>query len=124
MKRAFLLVTLFIEIYSFSVHPLIERPAMVENPVYNDFHTAPVHFFHEFRKIFVALSKIDAGSDAPDIFRSVAVVMLPILHTVVRIFLYYSEMRVDMVVILGIVFVVRRRNEQRIEVNRLDSQVL
>ena len=124
MVRALLFIPLFVEVYSLSVKPFVERTAVIEHPVYNYAHSACVNFLYEVGKIFVALFEVDFRSYALYIFGRVAVVVFPVLHTVVHIFLDNREVRVDMVVILSIVFMVGGRNEQRIEINSLYAQIL
>ena len=53
-----LFITWRIFIDPFSVQPFIERSAMIEHAVQNDFHASPVGFFHHFRKKFVACFQI------------------------------------------------------------------
>ena len=50
--------------------------------------------------------------------------LFPVLHRVVAIVLDHGEMRVYIVVVLRVVLVVRRRNEQRIKINNFHAEAL
>ena len=97
---------------------------MIENAVYDDPHSARVNFLYELGKVRVAFFEVFMRGYPLYISGRIAVVMLPELHAVVQIILDYRDMRVDMVVVLCVVFMVGGRNEQRVEINCLDAQIL
>ena len=76
-----------------------------------------MNFFYERGKIFVGAIQINARSRAFYILGRVAVMMLPKLHSVVAVVAYHGEMRVDIIVILHVVFMVGRGNEKGVEIN-------
>ena len=79
---------------------------MVEYAVYDDPHSARVNFLYELGKVRVAFFEVFMRGYPLYISGRIAVVMLPELHAVVQIVLDYRDMRVDMVVVLSVVFMV------------------
>ena len=49
--------------------------------------------------------------------------MFPVLHLMVAVVLYNSKMRIDISIVLRIVFMVGRRNKKRVEINGFYSEI-
>ena len=83
-----------------------------------------MEFFTETRKIGITCIEIVDRSDTFDVARSIPVVFFPVLHRMFHIVFYHGEMRINMVVILYIIFVAGGRNEQWIEIDHFNAEVL
>ena len=106
------------------VHPLVEGSAVVEHAVQDDAHAAAVKFLAEGGEERVALFQVFHAGDAADILRRVAVMLFPGLHDMIHIVGDDAEMRINMLVILAVVFVAGRGDKDRVQVEDLNPQVL
>ena len=97
---------------------------MVENAVKDDAHPAGVQFMAEVGKEHTAPLQILHGGDAADILRRVAVMLLPRLHFMIHIIGDDAEMRIDMLIILAVVFMTGRGDKDRIQVQHLNAEIL
>ena len=111
-------------IYPFPVHPFIERTAMVEHTVQYDLHSPPVKFFHQPYEELVAGFQVPAVGRALLVLARFGVIGHAFGQDLSSVFQYHSVVRVDIIIILDIIFMVRRRYEQRVEVQHLDSELL
>ena len=118
------LIIFLIFINAFSVHPFIKRPAMVEHAVKDDSHAAPVKFFYQLDEQLVAGFQILNIRRSFLILRSKPVLRHAFCQDFSPIFHDHPIMRVYIIIILNIVFVVGRRDKQRIEVQDFHAQIL
>ena len=118
------LETCLAQINPLMIHPFVEGAAVIEYAVQNDAHAAAVQFPAQDRKQFITLFQVFHTGNPADIFRRVTVVLFPGLHNMVHIIGNDAEMRINMLVILAVVFVAGRRNKNRVEVQDLDPQIL
>ena len=97
---------------------------MVEYSVQNDTHPAPVYFLTEVREPFIAGFKIFRMRRAAYVERSLRVITDPGIQDLPLIPWYDSQVWIDVFIILRVVFMPRRRNKYRVEIDHLDTKRL
>ena len=112
------------EINPFMIHPLIERTAVVEDTVQDNLHSPAVEFLAERGEEVIALFQVFLTGDAADIFRRISVMLFPGLHNMIHIIGNYTEVGIDMLIVLTIVFMAGGGNKDRVEIKDLDPQIL
>ena len=94
---------------------------MVKHTVQNDFHSPLMYFFHKMGKKLIGGFQILFVHDTFNIFGGMGIVLIPFLQYLSAIFLNNSKMWVDIIIVLCIVFVIRRRNKDGIQVEHLHA---
>ena len=107
-----------------SVHPFVERAAVVKHTIQNHADSARMCFLHKLYKQLVARLKILSGSHTLLIFRRFAVVPVARRETFTAILDDPAVVRIDIVIILAVIFMVGGGDKQRIEIDRLDAEIL
>ena len=97
---------------------------MIEYSVQYHAHSAPVHLFHQFRKQCIACFQIFFRPGTDLVHGRITVALRPLRKRTASVFDDPSVMRIDIVIILNVIFMIRRRYKQRIEVDHLDPQFL
>ena len=109
---------------SFPVQPLIKGTAMVEYTVYNNVHPPFMGFLHHPDKQFVACFQIGIIRHPVHIFCGKPIFPLPRRQQLPLFLHNFTEMRVNIIIILNIIFMVGRRNKQGIKIDNLHAQLL
>ena len=104
-------------INSFSVYPFIKGTTVIKDTVQDNPHSSLMKFFHKFYKQRIAGFQILLIRHAFLILCSEMVFFLAFRQDFSTVFYNFSKMRIDIIIILYIVFVVGWRDKQRIEVN-------
>ena len=112
------------QIDPFVIHPLVIGAAVVEHTVQNNAHAPAVQLFAEGGEEIVALLQVFHAGDPADVFRRIAVMLLPGLHDVIQVIRDDAEMRIDMLVILTVVFMAGGGDKNRVEIKHLDAEIL
>ena len=110
-------------INSFSVHPLIERAAVIEYSVKDHPHAPCVHLLHQFCKQAVACLQIPNVPCPILIFCRSGIVLFSFWKNLSSVVCNHAVMRVDVVIILNIILVIRRGNKQWIEIDDFNSKL-
>ena len=118
------LETGFSEIYPFMIHPLIEGTAVIEYAVQDNLHSPAVKFLTEGGKERIAFLQVFLTGDAADILGRITVMLFPGLHDMIHIVGNHAEVGINMLIVLAIVLMAGRGDEDRIEVKNLNSQIL
>ena len=106
------------------VKPFVEGSAVIEDAVEDDLHTAFMHLFDKLDKKAVAGLKVHRVSHTCDIAGGVPVVQVPLPESIPLIPDDLSKMRIHMIVILCIIFMGRRRDKNRIQIEGFYSERL
>ena len=122
IRALFIAFLIFID--SFSVHPFVEGTTVIKDTVQNHAHAPAVYLLDQFCKICVAGFQIPLVCDAADKFRCPLVFFYTVRQTLAIIHNNFCIMRVNIIIILYIVFMVGRRYKQRIEIDNIYAQVL
>ena len=107
-----------------TVHPLVEGAAVVEDAVDDDTHAAGMAGLDELDEELVAGLEVFTARGADRVAGRAGVVVLPVLDEGATVLHDLSDMRIDVVVVLRVVLVVRRRHEKRVEVDDADAEAL
>ena len=107
-----------------TVHPLVEGAAVVEHTVDDDAHAAGMAGFDELDEELVAGLEVFTARGADRVAGRAGIVILPVLDEGAAVLHDLSDMRVDVVVVLRVVLVVRRGHEKRVEVDDADAEAL
>ena len=118
------LETGFSEIYPFMIHPLIEGTAVIEYAVQDNLHSPAVKLLTEGGKERIAFLQVFLTGDAADILGRITVMLFPGLHDMIHIVGNHAEVGINMLIVLAIVLMAGRGDEDRIEVKNLNSQIL
>ena len=97
---------------------------MVENSVEDHPHPAPVHFFHKTGKKLVARLQVPDIPGPFLIFARVDIVLRAFRQRLASVFHDPAVMRINIIIILYVIFVIGRRYKERIEINHLDAEIL
>ena len=106
------------------IHPFVEGTAVIEHAVQDDPHVPAVQLLAETGKEIVALFQILHGGDPADIPGRIAVMLFPGLHGELDIVHDDAKVRINMLVILGIVFMTGGGDEDGVQIEHLDAQIL
>ena len=106
------------------VHPFIEGTAVVEHAVQDDPHPPLMDLLHKAGKKLIAGLQIFPVRGAHGIPLRIPVVRRVSRHKPALIFYDHAVMRIDVLVILTVVLMVRRRHEHRTQVEDLHLQTL
>ena len=106
------------------IQPFIERPAMIKYTVQDDTHPTPVHLLHQSGKQFVAGFQIADITYSFLIFGCMYIVRCAFRQCLAAISHDFSIVRIDIVVILNIIFMIGWGYKQRIKVNHFNPQIL
>ena len=97
---------------------------MVEHAVHNDPHASAVDLLHKLGEKLIAGLKILRVSRADSVSGSVLIVCGVWLQRFPAVFNDAAVVGINMIIILGIVLVIRRRDKQRIKIDDLHPQPL
>ena len=97
---------------------------MIKDAVHNHPHSPPVGFLHHLNKQPVAGLQIFTVCHPVHIFGRGTVFPLPLPEQIPLIIHQLSEVRVNIVIVLNIIFVIGGRDKKRIEINHLHPQIL
>ena len=95
---------------------------MVEYAVHNHADTSAVRLLNEMREIGVGGFQIHRICRALPVALRVPVICLRWIEQPPLILRNHGQMRIDVVVILRVILVIRRRYEQRIKIQRLHAE--
>ena len=112
------------EVNSLMVHPFVERTAVVEYTVQDDMHIPAVNLLAKGGEQGVALLQIFHAGYPADILRGIAVMLFPGLHFMIHIIGDNAEMRIDMLIVLAVIFMAGRGDKDRIQVQGFNAQIL
>ena len=118
------LISLRIFVDALAVEPLIKRAAVVEHAVQNDLHAAAMRLLHDLRKQLVAGLKIRLVRHAVNISGRLAILALALGKKLPVVRNDLAKVRIDIIIVLNVIFVIGRRNKEGIEVDHLDAKVL
>ena len=90
----------------------------------DNLHAAAVDLLHQRGKILVACLQIFLLRDAADIPRRLFIVLLALRQTFPLVPADHAEMRIDIVIVLDIVFMIGRRYKNRVQIDNLYTQIL
>ena len=108
----------------FSVKPLIKRSAVIENAVYYNFHPALMGLFYKLCKQKIACIKIFDISNSVYELCCFPIISNIFFQSIAPIFYNFTKMRINIIIILNIIFVVRRRYKHWVKINNLNSKIL
>ena len=97
---------------------------MVEHAVEDDLHPAAVNLLHEMGKILVGRPQVLRIRDAVDEALRVHVVHIAFLQELSPVADDFGQMRINVVVVLDIVFMIGRGDKDRVEVDHFHAQLL
>ena len=117
-------VSFLIFIDPFSVHPFIKRSTVVKYPVQDHFHSSPVDLFHKLPEKLVAGLKIPFIGHTADILKRMAVIPVSGAQKAVTVLHDLSDMRIDMIIVLAVIFVVAWGNKHRIQIDHIHPKFL
>ena len=106
---------------AFSVHPFVKRATMIEYTIQNHTHSTLMHLFYQFDKQLVTCLKVTDISCALLILCRMDIIPCTCRKYFSVIHNNLSVMRIYVIIILNIILMIRRRNEQWIEINNFDS---
>ena len=106
------------------VHPFVEGSAVVEHAVQDDLHAPAVQLAAEPGEPGIAFRQVLFVRRAQDILPGMSILMLVFLQQVIFIVENDGEVRVHVVVVLGVVFMGGGRYENGVEINCLHPQAL
>ncbi len=105
------------------VHPLIKRTAMIKNAVQNHFDPASMRLLHQFCKKGITGVKVFPVRYPVDVSCRLTVFRSAVLQQFSPIVYDLSQMGINIIIILYIIFMIRRRNKKRIKINHVYSQI-
>ena len=91
-----------------TVHPFIKGTAVVEHTVQDHFHAPAVNFFNQLNKKSVAGLQVCFVGYSFDVFRSMGIDRIPVLQSLATVAYDLSIVRINVIIILDIVFMVGR----------------
>ena len=107
-----------------AVQPLVKRTTVVENAVQNHLHAALVRLLHQVDKQFIARLQVRLVRHTVNIPRCPHIVLVARPEQIAFVGDNLSEMRINIVIILNIILMVRWRNKHRIQINDLHTEIL
>ena len=107
----------------FPVQPFIKRTAVVKYAIYNNFHPTLVNLFNKLCKINIACLQISSVCNSVNISCRMSIVMVTRCKNFSFIRDYHCNMWIYIIIILYIIFMIRRRYKQRIKVNNIYSEI-
>ena len=107
-----------------AVQPLVKRTTVVENAVQNHLHAALMRLLHQVDKQFIARLQVRLVRHTVNIPRCPRIVLVARPEQIAFVGDNLSEMRINIVIILNIILMVRRRNKHRIQINDLHTEIL
>ena len=117
VNKCTLLIPLRILVNALLIQPFIKRTTMVKYTIQNYFHATPVYFIHKFSKKLVTCFQILHICDTADIFCCGFIWMLTVTNQL-PIFPSFQQfsfildnppnMRVDIIIVLTIIFMIGR----------------
>ena len=125
-----LFVSLLVFIDSLPIHPFIKRAAVIEHSVQNHLHAAAVCLLHQADKQIITRAQISSVRHPGDVSGSLCIVLGTVRkNSFIRLHLFllrdnFPEMRINIVIILRIIFVIGRGNENRVQIDSLNPQLL
>ena len=102
------LITFYVMINIFPIHPFVKRATVIKDSIQNYFHSSFVDFLNQFCKVFVTGFQILPICCSYTIFFSRSVISFPPLQQIPTIIFNDGNMRIYIVIILCIIFVIRR----------------
>ena len=111
-------------IYALPIHPAREGTAVVEHAVQYDAHAPPVDLLAEAREPGVAGLQVDPICGAVPVACRAGIVGVARRQHFPFVPGNHSQMRIDIIVILRIVLMRRRRDEYGVEINDLHAKGL
>ncbi len=106
------------------IQPFIKGTAMVEHSIQNYPHPTFMRLIHKPGKQRIACLKVPMIGNTFDVPGRLRIVRLPRGKQSAPIFLNHAVMRIYIIIILNIIFMVRRRDKQRIEIQHFNPQFL
>ena len=106
------------------IQPFIEGTAVVEYAVQNNLHSAPMRFLHQLCKECIGSLEISLVCHALDVLGRMAVVIIVPCQRLSAVLHDLPVMGIDIVIVLNIVFMIRRGNKEGIKVDHLYAQSL
>ena len=97
---------------------------MVEHAVQDNADPALMGLLHQRAEELIRRLQVLFFSNPADIAGCLRVIIFPLVQDLSLVNDQLPEMRIDMVIILGVVFVIGGRHEQRVEIDRLYPQIL
>ena len=117
-------ISLLLLVNPFSVQPFIKRATMVKYTIQNNLHTSFMNLFYQFNKKCVAGFQILFICHPVNITTGMAIVPISRIKKFSLIFHNFSIMGIYIIIILNVIFMIRRRYEYRIQINHFYSQIL
>ena len=105
------------------IHPFVEGTAMVEDTIQDDPNPSGMRLTDQFGQQAVRSLQVGRVCRPGNISAGMDVPIVSFFQQGPRVPDDPAEMRVDMVIVLGVVFVIGRRDKEGIEINGLDTQV-
>ena len=99
-------IAILILIDTFCVHPFIKGTAVIKYTVKDNSHPFFMHFFYEMNEKLVTCLKIAFVCDTGNIFTCVHVIIFPVWKCISLVHNNFSIMRVNIIVILNIIFMI------------------
>ena len=97
---------------------------MVEHTVQDDLHPALMNLGDEIREESIARLEVVGIGHALDVTVGVTVVMVALVEEAVVVMKDYAVVGIHVVIVLNVVFVIGRRNEDGVQVQDLNTELL
>ena len=111
-------------INTLSVHPFIKGSAMIKHTIQNDLHATLMSLRHHLCKKLIAGFEIFLIGHAVNISGCFTILLLIGTQKLSLVMDNFSNMRINVVIILNIIFVIGRRNKQGIKINNINAKIL
>ena len=106
------------------VHPFIKGSAMIKYPVQNNLHPPAVSLLHQLNKKLIAGFQVFLSGYTIDILGRLDIILCPMGQQFSLIHHDLSKMRINIVIVLNIIFMIGGGYKQRIEIDHIHSQLL
>ena len=106
------------------IQPFIKGTAVVKHTIQDHLHSPSVDLLNQLRKQGVAGFQIFSGCRTGHIPLRLSVVRSIFIHQLSSVFDNPAKMRINVLIILAVILMVRRRYKNRVQINSLHSQAL
>ena len=107
-----------------TIQPLVKGTAVIKHTVQNDLHPPTVYLFHKFCKKTVAGFQIFLICHTTDVFCCMGIILISRCQHFPTVFYNLSIVRINIIIILYIVLMIRRRYKNRIKIYHVHAQIL
>ena len=97
---------------------------MIEYTIQYDLHASAMNFFHKFRKKLIARFQVLFIRYTTDVFGRMSIFLISRCQYFTTVFYNLSIMWINIIIILYIILMVRRRDKNRVKVDHIHPQIL